>query len=60
MAKFCFQLGQGVKMRESSEEGVIVARTEYQHDESGYLVRYKDAHGVQVERWWAESALTPS
>jgi len=41
----------------SGEVGEIVGRAEREYDLHEYLVRYKDANGCAVERWWNENAI---
>jgi hypothetical protein len=57
MSQFKFNLSQVVRIDESREEGVVIARAEYAHAENCYLLRYKAGDGRAVESWWGESAL---
>ncbi len=41
----------------SGEVGEIVGRAEREYVLHEYLVRYKDANGCAVERWWNENAI---
>jgi hypothetical protein len=54
---FRFEIGALVTFSKSKEKGDVVARCEYDHDESRYLVRYVAADGKQTESWLVESAL---
>lgn len=55
---FRFLLRQPVKLNDSGETGTVVGRAEYTNSTNSYLVRYRSADGRQVEKWWAEDALT--
>ena len=56
---FAFDLRQVVAIDESGETGTIQARAEYVASENSYyLVRYRQANGVDTEAWWQESALS--
>lgn len=57
MDGFSFPLAHEVTLVESGEMGVVTGRGQYMRSENTYLVRYKNAQGVQVEQWWGESAL---
>lgn len=57
MPKFKFDLGQGVTIVVSGEEGEVIGRAEFSKSEDQYLVRYKAADGRAVESWWNVSAL---
>ena len=54
---FKFDMGKRVRLSQTSEEGVVVGRAEYDHSEDSYLVRYQAADGCQREAWFMESAL---
>lgn len=57
MNEFLYDLNQIVKLKDSEEYGTVTSRAQYVASENGYLVRYKDATGCQVTRWWGESDL---
>lgn len=54
---FKFSLKQVVRIEESGETGTVIGRSEYDHADNSYLVRYKAADGRCVENWWTETAL---
>ena len=54
---FRFALGERVKISESGEEGTVIGYAAYQTADPGFLLRYKDGHGVATEQWWTSSAL---
>ncbi len=55
-----FSLGQSASIQASGQAGVIVGFSCLINCEPQYLLRYKDAAGDAVERWWVQSALVPS
>lgn len=57
MSGFRFDLGASVKLAQSDETGIVIARAEYLSSEPAYLIRYKAADGRQVESWWQDSAI---
>lgn len=58
MRNLLFELAQVVEIDESKETGTVIARSESTVAEPQYLVRYKNGHGVAVEAWWSQSALS--
>ncbi len=54
---FNFGLGETVKLIETTEEGKVIGRADYQYADNAYLVRYRAGDGRQVEVWWTESAI---
>lgn len=52
-----FKLGETVTLDVSGETGKIVARTEYEAGEAGYLIRFRAADGRACEAWWGQSAI---
>lgn len=50
--KFAFELGDGVGLVYSEEEGVVIGRAEYMHAPCGYYVRYVAGDGRQVKDWF--------
>ncbi len=52
-----YELKDVVSICVSGETGEVIGRAEYKNSESTYLLRYKDADGTAVEKWWSESAL---
>ncbi len=59
MAKkeFAFELKDKVKLKESNETGVIIARAEYTEMANQYQIRYRAGDGRQTEAWWSEAAI---
>lgn len=57
---FEFGLGQTARIAVSGETGEVIARADYKNDENSFLVRYKDATGVAVSKWWSADALEPA
>lgn len=57
VVSFKFDLKQVVKITESGETGTVIARSQSALAEEQFLLRYKDASGIAVEKWWGESAL---
>lgn len=57
MTNFLFDIGDRVKLVESSESGEIVGRAEYANSINNYLIRYCAGDGRQVEVWWTEDAI---
>lgn len=55
-----FNVGQQATIIASGERGLITGQAEYVSDETQYQLRYVDARGCAVERWWPESALQAS
>ena len=58
-AYFTFGLRQRVRLTESGEEGIIIARMDDAEAVSKYHIRYRAADGRQVEDWWSEATLEP-
>ena len=54
---FVFGLNQPVKIKDSGEQGKVIARCESTEAHNNYRVRYVNADGVATERWWFEDAL---
>ena len=54
---FKFDLGQEVKIVESKEKGVVIARSDNIDTKNQYNIRYEAADGRLVENWWFESVL---
>lgn len=57
MKPFKFNLNTAVIISCSGETGTVIARAEYLHSESSYLVHYRSVDGRAVEQWWGESTL---
>ena len=55
-----FNFGDALTITSSGEHGEVFGRAEYKFGEPSYFLRYVNAHGVAVEQWWNESALTPT
>lgn len=55
---FKLELGRQVVIIVSGEQGEIIGRAQYLHDENRYFVRYMAGDGRATEVWWNESALT--
>ena len=54
---FRFAMGARVALMESTEEGIVVGRADYDYANDQYLVRYVNGSGCQTEQWWPSSAL---
>ncbi len=52
-----YALGQTASILASGQTGVIVGYSCLLNCEPQYLLRYQDAAGDAVERWWGQSAL---
>ena len=57
MNEFEFNLAQTVRLIDSTETGLVIARAEYLHGENQYYVRYRAGDGRLTEAWWGASAL---
>lgn len=55
--EFDYNIHDVVMISVSGEVGEIIGRAEREYDLHEYLVRYKDANGCAVERWWNENAI---
>lgn len=55
---FEYDLGSRLKLKESDEEGEVIARAQYAVGDNCYLIRYKAGDGRQVESWWNASSVT--
>lgn len=58
MNRLQFDLFTCAQIAVSGEIGEVIARAEYAHGETMYLLRYRSTDGKAVEQWWGESALT--
>lgn len=58
MDSFAFAMGclVGIEFQDK-RQGRVVGQLLYLSGARSYLVRYQDAEGDAVERWWDESAL---
>lgn len=54
---FKFELHDKARLTDSGETGRVMGRAEYTASENSYLIRYRQADGVQTQAWWDESAL---
>lgn len=56
-SEFEFEIGQGVQLAMSGEEGYVIGRAEYMESVPSYFVRYRAGDGRQVEAWWSGASL---
>lgn len=54
---FDFKLGDEVKIRRSSEGGVIAGRAHYVDSNPTYWLRYRRNDGVAADGWFSESEI---
>jgi hypothetical protein len=57
MHEWMFDLGATVVVSCSGEVGEVTGRSQHQHSEDQYLLRYRANDGRAVESWWGQSAL---
>lgn len=58
---FKYGLLDAVEIIATGDEGVIVGRVDYADERgTGYMVRYKEDHGIVDGRWWPEAAIEPA
>lgn len=55
--EFKYGLKDKVKLVESNEAGIVIARAEFLESANSYQVRYRAGDGRQTEQWWNETAI---
>lgn len=54
---FEFDMGDTVHIKVSGEQGQVIGRADYKHDQNYFQIRYRTSNGTATTRWWGADAL---
>lgn len=54
---FEFDLGDTARIKVSGEQGEVIGRADYKHDQNYFQIRYEAANGTATTKYWGADAL---